>query len=46
MAKQVIVHLRQRGIGELRIVNRSPERAEELARRYAAEAAGWDFLNR
>jgi glutamyl-tRNA reductase len=44
VAEQVIVRLRQRGIGELRIVNRSPERAGELARRYAAEAAGWDFL--
>jgi glutamyl-tRNA reductase len=43
-AEQVIGCLRQRGIGEMRIVNRSFERAEELAVRYGAAAAAWESL--
>jgi glutamyl-tRNA reductase len=44
VAEQVIGCLRQRGIGEMRIVNRSLARAEELAARYGASSAGWDTL--
>jgi glutamyl-tRNA reductase len=44
VAEQVIGCLRQRGIGEMRIVNRSRERAEELAVRYGAAPASWETL--
>ncbi|HWG57939.1 MAG TPA: glutamyl-tRNA reductase [Candidatus Acidoferrales bacterium] len=44
VAEQVIEHLRNRGIGRLRVVNRSPERAEELARRIGGEMAAWESL--
>jgi glutamyl-tRNA reductase len=44
VAEQVIGCLRQRGIGEMRIVNRSLERAQELAARYGASVAGWESL--
>lgn len=44
MAEQVTEHLRNRGIGGLRVVNRSLERAEELARRVGAEASEWGAL--
>jgi glutamyl-tRNA reductase len=44
VAEQVIGCLRQRGIGEMRIVNRSLDGAEELAARYGATSAGWDSL--
>jgi glutamyl-tRNA reductase len=41
VAEQVIEHLRLRGIGELRVVNRSFARAQELARRMGGEASDW-----
>lgn len=44
VAEQVVEHLRNRGIGTLRVVNRSRERAEELARRIGGEAAAWESL--
>jgi glutamyl-tRNA reductase len=44
MAEQVVDHLRNRGIKHLRIVNRSREHAEELARRTGGEAADWAAL--
>ena len=44
VAEQVIGCLRQRGIGEMRIVNRSRKRAEELAARYGAAVASWETL--
>jgi glutamyl-tRNA reductase len=44
MAEQVADHLRNRGISALRVVNRSRERAEELARRLGGEAIGWTEL--
>ncbi len=44
VAEQVIEHLRNRGIGGLRVVNRSLGRAQELARRMGAEAAEWGAL--
>jgi len=44
VAAQVIEHLRRREIGELRIVSRTYEHAESLARKFDAQAAGWDYL--
>lgn len=41
VAEQVVEHLRLRGIGELRVVNRSLARAEELARRVGGQAEDW-----
>ena len=41
VAEQVVEHLRLRGIGELRVVNRSRARAEELARRVGGQAGDW-----
>ena len=42
VAEQVVEHLRDRGIGAIRVVNRSPERAAELAARFGGEAVAWD----
>ncbi len=44
VAEQVVEHLRSRNIGKLTVVNRSFDRAAELASRMRAEAAGWDSL--
>jgi len=41
VAEQVVEHLRLRGIGELRVVNRSRARAEELARRVGGQTGDW-----
>ncbi|MER3537537.1 MAG: glutamyl-tRNA reductase [Thermus sp.] len=38
MAQLLLVHLRARGVGRAYVVNRSRERAEELARRHGGEA--------
>ena len=46
VAEQVIEHLRNRNIGNLRVVNRSFERAAELASRMNAEAIAWDSLEK
>jgi len=46
VAEQVVEHLRNRGIGTLRVVNRSPERAAELASRMGGEAVAWESLER
>ncbi len=45
VAEQVVEHLRNRGIGTLRVVNRSPERAAELARRMGGEPVAWEALD-
>ncbi len=42
VAEQVVENLRARGIGELELVNRSFERAEELARRFGGKALEWN----
>jgi len=42
--EQVMDHLRDRGISHLRVANRSPERARELAARMGAEATKWESL--
>ncbi len=44
VAEQVVENLRARGIGELELVNRSFERAEELARRFGGKALDWESL--
>lgn len=46
MAEQVVEHLRNRGIGSLRVVNRSFEHAAELAKRVGGEAVAWESLER
>ncbi|MGH9863913.1 MAG: glutamyl-tRNA reductase [Candidatus Acidiferrales bacterium] len=46
VAEQVVEHLRLRGIGELRVVNRSFARAQELARRMGGEAGEWSNFER
>jgi len=44
VAEQVVEHLRNRGIGALRVANRSFDRAADLARRMGGEAVAWDSL--
>ena len=44
MAEQVVEHLRNRGIGSLRVVNRSLDHAAEVARRVGGEAIAWESL--
>jgi glutamyl-tRNA reductase len=44
VAEQVVEHLQNRGIGSLRVVNRSFERAAELARKMGGEAVAWESL--
>src|SRR5262245_41817074 len=44
MASLAVAHVRERGAGHLRIVNRSLERARTLAARAGAEAGGLDRL--
>ena len=42
VAEQVVEHLRNRGIGTLRVANRSLDHAQELARRVGGEALAWE----
>ena len=44
VAEQVVEHMRNRGIGNLRVVNRSFDRAAELAQRVGGEAVAWESL--
>lgn len=44
MSELVIKHLRARGVGELRIANRTPERAEGLAGRVGGRAVPFDAV--
>jgi len=44
VAEQVVEHLRNRGIGNLCVVNRSFDRARHLAERMGGEAVAWDSL--
>jgi len=46
VAEQVVEHLRNRGIESLRVVNRSFERAKNLAERMGGEAITWDSLEK
>jgi len=44
VAEQVVEHLQNRGIGKVRVVNRSYEHAAELARKMNGEAVAWESL--
>src|SRR5271167_3467668 len=44
VADQVVEHLHNRGIGGLRVVNRSYDRAAELAQRMGGQAVAWESL--
>ncbi len=44
MGEQVIGHMRDRGIARLVVANRSPERAEALARSTGGQAVFWERL--
>jgi len=44
VAEQVVDHLRNRGIGSLRVANRSHNHAAELAARMGGEAVAWASL--
>ena len=46
VAEQVVEHLRNRGIGSLRVANRSLDHAQELAHRFGGEALTWESLDR
>lgn len=46
VAEQVVEHLRNRGIGSLRVANRSLDHAKELAHRFGGEALAWESLER
>jgi glutamyl-tRNA reductase len=46
VAEQVVEHLRSRGIGSLRVVNRSLDHAAELAQRMSGEAVAWESLEK
>src|ERR1700732_1046715 len=43
--EQVVAHLRDRGISRLGVANRSRQRAQELAERFAAAVVDWDGLD-
>jgi glutamyl-tRNA reductase len=44
VAEQVVEHLRSRGIGNLRVVNRSYDHAKTLAQSIGGEAVPWESL--
>ena len=44
VAEQVVEHLQNRGIGELRVANRSFDRAADLAGRVGGEAIEWSAI--
>ena len=46
MSELVIKHLKDRGIGEIRITNRTPERARLLAERVGGRVVGFEDLGR
>ena len=46
VAEQVVEHLRNRGIGTLRVANRSLDHAQELAHRFGGEPLAWESLGR
>ncbi len=44
MAELTVEALRKRGAGKIRVINRTLERAQELAKHWGAEAATFEFL--
>jgi glutamyl-tRNA reductase len=41
ISEQVVSHLRDRGIAQMLVMNRSRDRAEELARQFGGRVVGW-----
>jgi glutamyl-tRNA reductase len=41
ISEQVVSHLRDRGIAQLQVMNRSRDRAEELANQFGGKVVGW-----
>jgi glutamyl-tRNA reductase len=41
ISEQVVSHLRDRGIAQLHVMNRSRDRADELARQFGGKVIGW-----
>src|SRR5258708_2094085 len=41
MSEQVVSHLRDRGVAQLQVMNRSRDRAEELAKEVGGKVVGW-----
>jgi glutamyl-tRNA reductase len=41
ISEQVVAHLRDRGIAQLHVMNRSRDRADELARQFGGKVVGW-----
>jgi glutamyl-tRNA reductase len=41
ISEQVVSHLRDRGIAQLQVMNRSRDRAEELAKQFGGRVVGW-----
>ncbi len=41
IGEQVVSHLRDRGISQLHVMNRSRERADELAKQFGGKVVGW-----
>src|SRR6184192_2964515 len=41
VSEQVVSYLRDRGIAQLHVMNRSQERAEELAKQFGGKVVGW-----
>jgi len=41
MSEQVLSHLRDRGIAQLQVMNRSRDKAEELAKQFGGKVVGW-----
>ncbi len=44
MAEETLKYLRDQGARQIRVINRSPARAEELARRWQGQAVLWEGL--
>jgi glutamyl-tRNA reductase len=41
ISEQVVAHLRDRGVAQLHVMNRSRDRAEALAKQFGGEVVGW-----
>ena len=46
MSEQVVSHLRDRGITQLHVMNRSHDKAEELAKQFGGKVVGWGEWDR
>jgi glutamyl-tRNA reductase len=41
ISEQVVAHLRDRGVAQLHVMNRSRDRADELAKQFGGKVVGW-----